>query len=114
MGKDVAKRAQEPGYEEVVARLEDVVRRLEAGNLPLEESLKAFEEGIALVRAGEARLNEAEKRVEQLLATPTGDRAVPFEPEPLRAEAARKIPRAGPERDEGEEPPAPDDSDIPF
>jgi exodeoxyribonuclease VII small subunit len=97
VAKDAAKRAQELGYEEVVARLEEVVKRLEAGNLPLEESLKAFEEGIALVRAGEARLGEAEKRVEQLLATAAGDRAVPFAPaETGRAEAPQTPRGRGP------------------
>jgi exodeoxyribonuclease VII small subunit len=96
VAKDAAKRAQELGYEEVVARLEEVVKRLEAGNLPLEESLKSFEEGIALVRAGEARLGEAEKRVEQLLATAAGDRAVPFAPEAGRAEAPQPPRGRGP------------------
>jgi exodeoxyribonuclease VII small subunit len=78
------------GYEEVVGRLEEVVRRLEAGNLPLEESLKAFEEGVSLVRQGEARLGEAERRIEQLLATPQGDQVAPFEGEaPPPPEAPR-------------------------
>ncbi len=111
MAKDAAKRAQELGYEEVVARLEEVVKRLEAGNLPLEESLKAFEEGIGLVRAGEARLGEAEKRVEQLLATASGDRAIPFSPEAARAEGAP--PRGRPAL-EAEEPPPPGDFEPPF
>jgi exodeoxyribonuclease VII small subunit len=81
LARDPTQKGQKPGYEEVIGRLEEVVKRLEAGNLPLEESLKAFEEGIALVRAGEARLNEAEKRVEQLLSTPQGTKPAPFEPE---------------------------------
>ena len=111
MAKEAAKK--ELGYEEVLARLEDVVKRLEAGNLPLEESLKAFEEGVGLVRQGEARLNEAEKRVEQLLATPQGDKAVPFEPEAGQAEKGK--PARRPSGPQGlEEPPVPDDADIPF
>ena len=79
MGDKVGRKVEELGYEEVLQRLEEVVKRLEGGNLPLEESLKAFEEGIALVRSGEARLAEAEKRVEMLLASPSGDRVVPYE-----------------------------------
>ncbi|MBI5545592.1 MAG: exodeoxyribonuclease VII small subunit [Deltaproteobacteria bacterium] len=116
VAKEVAKREKdrELGYEEVIGRLEEIVQRLEAGNLPLEESLKAFEEGVGLVRLGEAKLNEAEKRVEQLLSTPQGDRAVPLE------EAGREAPRRSASRPvrsapEGpEEPPPPDDADIPF
>jgi exodeoxyribonuclease VII small subunit len=66
-------------YGEVVQRLEDVVRRLEGGELSLEDSLKAFEEGIGLVRRGERLLGEAEKRIEQLLVDGGEERAVPLE-----------------------------------
>jgi exodeoxyribonuclease VII small subunit len=77
----VAKEAKARGesYGEVVQRLEDVVHKLEAGELSLEDSLKAFEEGIGLVRRGERLLNEAEKRIEQLLADGGEDRAVPLQ-----------------------------------
>ena len=59
-------------YGDVVQRLEDVVRRLEGGELSLEDSLKDFEEGIRLVRKGESLLNEAEQRIEQLMADGAG------------------------------------------
>lgn len=59
-------------FEEVVGRLEDVVRRLEEGDLPLEESLQRFEEGVRLARAGSKRLDDAEARVERLLAQREG------------------------------------------
>ncbi len=108
MAKDAAGKAQEElGYEQIIDRLEDVVRRLEGGNLSLEESLKAFEEGIGLVRYGEARLNEAEKRVEQLLAGPRGDEPVPMQPEARAADPKRPRGRA---RAAGEQ----DDDNIPF
>jgi exodeoxyribonuclease VII small subunit len=109
LAKEAAKRGQELGYEDVIVRLEEVVKRLEAGNLPLEESLKAFEEGIALVRAGEARLNEAEKRVEQLLATPAGERIAPF-----GEEGKPEARRSGRGRAEEPEGPPPADDDVPF
>ena len=54
-------------FEEVVKRLEEVVDRLERGDLPLDASLAAFEEGVRLARDGARRLDEAERRVEQLL-----------------------------------------------
>jgi len=112
VAKEAAKK--ELGYEEVIGRLEEVVKRLEAGNLPLEESLKSFEEGVGLVRLGEARLNEAEKRVEQLLATPQGDKVVAFEPDAKEAGSKGKAARRDKEGAGPEEPPPPDDADIPF
>ncbi len=38
-------------FEDCLARLEQIVGRLESGNLPLEESLKIFEEGVGLARS---------------------------------------------------------------
>ena len=65
-------------YEEIVQRLTRVVERLEGGGISLEESIAAFEEGIRLARAGAQKLEEAEKKVEILLAD---DRAAPFNPD---------------------------------
>lgn len=62
----------ELSFEQVVGRLEEVVRRLEEGDLPLEESLRRFEEGVRLARAGSKRLDDAEARVERLLAKREG------------------------------------------
>jgi exodeoxyribonuclease VII small subunit len=54
-------------FETSLNRLEEIVQKLEEGELPLEESLKAFEEGMTLVKACEKRLNEAQKKVEVLM-----------------------------------------------
>ena len=54
-------------FEEALGRLEDIVKKMEAGDMTLEESLKAFEEGIKLVRLCSRKLDEAERRVEILL-----------------------------------------------
>lgn len=59
-------------FEDALARLEQIVDTLEAGNLPLEDSLKAFEEGIGLARRCARYLEEAEKRVELLTKDETG------------------------------------------
>lgn len=59
----------EAPFEEILLRLQEVVSRLEQGDLPLEESLKMFEEGIRLSRLGSRRLDEAERRVEVLLTS---------------------------------------------
>ena len=65
-------------FEEAMARLEQVVHALEAGNLPLDESLRAFEEGTGLLRFCSRRLEETERRIELLLQDEGGLRAQPF------------------------------------
>jgi len=54
------------GFEGALERLEDLVERLEGGDLPLETALEAFEEGVALTRQCADRLAAAERRVETL------------------------------------------------
>jgi exodeoxyribonuclease VII small subunit len=49
--------------------LQGVVGRLEEGELSLEESLAAFELGVKLSREGSRRLEDAERRVDALLAS---------------------------------------------
>jgi exodeoxyribonuclease VII small subunit len=49
-------------------KLEKHVRELESGRLDLDDALKRFEEGVALTRKLRAKLDEAEGRIEQLLA----------------------------------------------
>lgn len=68
-------------FEEALRKLENIVSRLEEGNISLEESLKLFEEGIRLSRFCTQRLEEAEKRVEILLKGNDGMiRPKPFDP----------------------------------
>jgi exodeoxyribonuclease VII small subunit len=59
-------------FEDCLARLEQIVSALEAGNLPLEESLKVFEEGIALSRHCARYLDDAERRIEMLVKDDSG------------------------------------------
>jgi exodeoxyribonuclease VII small subunit len=61
-----------PRFEEALAELETLVRRLEQGELPLEESLAAFERGIGLVRQLSQRLADVEQRVDVLLKSEAG------------------------------------------
>ncbi len=55
-------------FEKNLTRLEEIVHKLENGELALEESLKLFEEGVKISRLCNTKLTEAEKRVKQLLA----------------------------------------------
>jgi len=54
-------------FEDALKKLEDIARKMEAGDIPLDEALKSFEEGIRLIRFCSARLEETERRVEMLL-----------------------------------------------
>ena len=69
----------EAPFEEVMERLQAVVEQLEEGDLPLEQSLAIFEEGVRLSRAGAKRLDEAERRVEELLAAGDELKTAPLE-----------------------------------
>jgi len=72
----------EKKFEAALARLEEIVRSLESGELGLEQSLKLFEEGVKLARICNARLEEAERKVEVLLKDKNGKViAKPFEEE---------------------------------
>jgi len=61
----------DPNLEARLARLEEIISRMESEDVPLEEALKLFEEGVVHVRAAERVLAETELRVEELLADGT-------------------------------------------
>jgi len=67
-------------FEKAFHELEQIVRRLEGEELPLDESLRLFEEGIRLSRFCHQRLEEVEKKIELILADAKGQpRTEPFE-----------------------------------
>lgn len=49
-----------------IKRMQEIVKKLEQNDTPLEESLKLFEEGVGLARKGHEILNEVEKKIEIL------------------------------------------------
>lgn len=55
-------------FEKKLSRLEEIVQKMEKGDLALEESLKLFEEGVQLSRECHLRLNEAETKVKLLMS----------------------------------------------
>jgi exodeoxyribonuclease VII small subunit len=62
-----AEKLATPDFETAMRDLEELVERLEHGDLPLEESLTAFERGVMLTRACQTALKDAEQKVEILL-----------------------------------------------
>jgi exodeoxyribonuclease VII small subunit len=72
--------ADSPDFEKSLAELEQIVERMELGELSLDESLKQFERGIALTRSCQTSLQQAEQKVEILLrqTSTEGATTVPF------------------------------------
>ena len=74
--------AKEIKFEAALGRLEEIVKKMEDGDMPLEDSLKLFEEGVKLSRMCDQKLQAAERRIEILLKDQEGNlAALPFEPE---------------------------------
>ena len=64
--------AKENTFEENLAQLEELVRKLEAGNLDLDESLKIYEDAIVLREKCRKFLEESERKVQKLMETAQG------------------------------------------
>lgn len=63
---------QNQTFEASMARLEQIVRAMERGDVALEESLKLFQEGTELVRNCQKLLDEAQLQVKKIMAAPDG------------------------------------------
>ncbi len=59
-------------FEQSMARLEQIVRAMERGDVALEESLKLFQEGTELVRSCQKLLDEAQLQVKKIMTAPDG------------------------------------------
>lgn len=59
-------------FEQNMTRLEEIVRAMERGDVPLEESLKLFQEGTSLVKACGKLLDEAEQQVTKIVTGSDG------------------------------------------
>ena len=59
-------------FEESMQRLEQIVRAMEQGDVPLEESLKLFQEGTQLGRSCNQLLDEAQLQVTKIMTAPDG------------------------------------------
>ena len=59
-------------FEESMQRLEQIVRAMERGEVPLEESLRLFQEGTQLVAACEKLLENAQLQVKKVVMAPDG------------------------------------------
>ncbi len=69
------------GFEEALVELEQIVRRLEGGQVKLDEAILSYERGAQLKQHCERKLNEAQQRVERIVIGPDG--AISAEPAKL-------------------------------
>lgn len=60
-------------FEDALRALEDVVRRLESGEVPLDQSIDLYERGEALRKHCQARLDAAQARIEKIVTGPSGN-----------------------------------------
>ena len=87
-----------PTFEAALKQLEEIVQKLEKGELPLEESLTLYEDGIRLSRLCHAKLEEAEGKIRMLVKDAKGAPALDKDGKP------RTVAFAAPEADEDDGP----------
>lgn len=70
-------------FEKKLTRLEEIVQKMEKGDIPLDQSLKLFEEGIGLTRDCQTQLSEAENKIRLLVDLDANKQAItkPFNAE---------------------------------
>jgi exodeoxyribonuclease VII small subunit len=76
--------APQPNFEDALRELEDIVRKLESGDLSLDDSIRLYERGQALKRSCESRLADARMRIEQIQQNAAGEAVAsrPFDAQP--------------------------------
>lgn len=67
------KASSEIQFEKALARLEEILEKMNKGGVSLEEALKLYEEADKLIGVCNKRLNEAERKIEVLIKNRTGD-----------------------------------------
>lgn len=77
--KSPPKQSDNPNFEQALGELEQLVEKLEQGDLSLEESLKDFERGIELTRSCQKSLQEAEQKVQILMKRDGQEELAPFD-----------------------------------
>ena len=54
-------------YEQIFVELENIVEKMDSGDISLEKSLELFEKGVSLIKDGKMKLDQAESRVKILI-----------------------------------------------
>jgi exodeoxyribonuclease VII small subunit len=69
---DTAPKVESLSYEEAVAELEGLIKKLEQGSVDLADSIASYERGVALATRCAELLEETERKVERLILGPGG------------------------------------------
>jgi len=69
---EAAPEIAEMSFEDALRALEEIVRRLEGGEVPLDDSITLYERGEQLRRHCQARLDAAQARIEKIVTGPDG------------------------------------------
>lgn len=64
---------KEKSFEEAMVRLEEILDKMNSGNVTLEESLALYEEADKLIELSSKRLSDAEKKIEKLMKNRQGE-----------------------------------------
>ena len=106
----------QPGFEQSLERLEEIVAELEGSDVPLERALELFEEGVKLGRACSTRLDEAERKITVLLEQADGSLIEQATTASAQSAAPTRAPKPAPRATNGGGGGGRDDDDdsIPF
>lgn len=74
---------KEAGFETALARLEEILEKMNSGTTTLDESLKLYEEADRLITICTKQLNEAERKIEILVKNRSGELVVGPDQQPL-------------------------------
>ena len=69
---DTASEISQLSFEQALGALEDIVQKLESGDVPLDKSIELYERGEALRKHCQARLDSAQQRIEKIVTDQSG------------------------------------------
>ena len=69
---DTASEISQLSFEQALGALEDIVQKLESGDVPLDKSIELYERGEALRKHCQARLDGAQQRIEKIVTDQSG------------------------------------------
>ncbi|QHW30274.1 exodeoxyribonuclease VII small subunit [Paenibacillus rhizovicinus] len=78
--KDKEKEKEEISFETAMERLEDIVGKLESGDVPLETAIELFQEGMKMSQLCGSKLEQVERKIEMLIESENGLQRKPFAP----------------------------------
>lgn len=67
---------KEPGFEQAIDKLEDLIEQIESGEVGLEEAIAQYEQGQALIKRCRGILDKAERRIAELTQDEDGEPAI--------------------------------------